>query len=294
MIASMTGFGRGSAHAHGITATVELRSVNNRFLDVSVRMPRSLAEHEADVQAALKDAFERGRITVAVQLEREADEEALPVAVNAPVARAYGRLLERLREAAGIETPVTLDQVLRYSDVLTTAEEPPEAAAEAWAVVREALADAMEALRTMRRQEGAALHADLTARLDALEATLEDVERRAPLRIEEARARLHERLRAVLDDARIDPDRLELEVALVADKLDVTEECVRLRSHLALFREALGGGEAVGRRLNFLTQEIHREVNTIGSKANDPQVAHLAVGMKEVVEKIREQVQNVE
>ena len=292
MIASMTGFGRGTASAHGLAVTVELRSVNNRFLDVALRLPRSLAAHEADVQARLKQRFERGRINVSVQIEREAG-AALPVAVNVPVARAYARLLEELREAAGLDAPVTLDQLLRYNDVLTTAEEADDDET-AWAVVAEALDAAAEALAVMRRQEGAALRADLEGRLDALEAALADVETRAPVRVEEARQRLHERLGEILGDDRLDPDRLELELVLAADRLDVTEECVRLRAHLAAFREALGSDEAVGRRLNFLTQEIHREVNTITSKANDPEIAHRAVGMKEEVEKIREQVQNVE
>lgn len=294
MIASMTGFGRGSAQAHGLTVTVEMRSVNNRFLDVSVRLPRSLADYEAQVQSIVKDAFERGRISVTVQVEQEA-EESLPIQVNEPMARAYAALLERLRRTAGLDAPVTLDHLLRYNDVFITAEEDPETLAQAWSAVQEALIDAAGQMRAMRAQEGQALRDDLAARLDAIEQILEQVDARAQNRIDEARTRLRERLQDVLDDDRINPERLELELALVADKLDITEECVRLRSHLALFREALANSDdAVGRKLNFIVQEIHREVNTISSKANDPAIAHLAVAMKEDVEKIREQVQNVE
>ena len=294
MISSMTGFGRAAAQADAAEATVELRSVNNRFCDVSVRLPRSLAEREADVQARVKAAFARGRIAVQVQLERQAG-EALPVRVDEDAARAYARLLGRLGQAAGIDEPVRLEHLLRFGDVFTTPDEDADAADEAaWQAVEQALDGAIRALRAMRRQEGEALRADLHARADALEAALVRVEARAPERVEAARQKLHDRLRELLGRADLDEGRLELEIALLADKLDVTEECVRLRSHLALFRDALALEEPVGRKLNFLTQEMGREVNTIGSKAGDAGIAHLAVEMKEELEKVREQVQNVE
>ncbi|GIV58770.1 MAG: YicC family protein [Rhodothermaceae bacterium] len=294
MIASMTGFGRATAEAEGFTATVEMRSVNSRFCEVSVRLPRAMAAYEAEVQRRVKQAFARGRINVNIQVERQGD-EALALKVDRKAAWAYARMLEAVREAAGLEDPVRLEHLLQFSEIFNPPEEAEEDAAEpAWAAVEAALAAAIETLRAMRRQEGAALETELAARLDALEALLNDVEARAPLRLDEARTRLYERLEELLGDERINPDRLELELALLADKLDVTEECVRLRSHLALFREALAGSEPVGRKLNFLAQEINREVNTIGSKANDAAVAHLVVRMKEELEKIREQVENVE
>jgi uncharacterized protein (TIGR00255 family) len=293
MIASMTGFGRGFAQQDGIAATVELRSVNNRYVDVSARLPQRLSAHETDVQTRLKDAFERGRIKVQVQIEK-ADAVDLSVRVDREAARAYGQLLEEARQAAGLDAPVRLADVLRYGDVFTSAEADPEETERLWTVVQQALDAAIAALRTMRLDEGRALLDDLSARIDAIDALLVRVEERAPDRIGEARERLRERLDELMDDARIDPERLEQEIAIVADKLDVTEECVRLHSHLNLFREALANDDAVGRKLNFITQEIHREVNTIGSKANDPEIARYAVQMKEEVEKIREQVQNVE
>jgi uncharacterized protein (TIGR00255 family) len=163
-----------------------------------------------------------------------------------------------------------------------------------WRVAEVALAAACDRLAQMRAQEGQALSDDLTARIDALDRMTDQVEARAPDRIGEARTRLAERLAEVIKDERVDPARLEVEIALLAERLDVTEECVRLRAHLRFFREAMASDEESGRRLNFLAQEIGREVNTVGSKANDTQVAHLAVGMKEELEKIREQVQNVE
>jgi uncharacterized protein (TIGR00255 family) len=289
----MTGFGRGSAQVGPISATVEMRSVNNRYLDVPVRLPRTLSARETDVQTLVKQTFDRGRIEVQVDVERLEDED-LPIQVNTKTARAYGRLLEALRRAAEIEEPVRLDHILRYNDVFVTAEEDAATQEQRWQAVEAALTEAIAQMRIMRRQEGEALQADLEARLDGIEAALRHIEERAPARVAEAQERLRDRLAELLQDDRIDEDRLLQEIAIFADKLDVNEECVRLHSHLTLFREALAGDESVGRKLNFIVQEIHREVNTIGSKANDASIAHLAVEMKEEVEKIREQVQNVE
>ena len=290
----MTGFGRGTAERGATTATVELRSVNNRFCEVSLRTPRALGPYESEIQSQVKAAIERGRVTVNVQVTRSA-EEALPIRVNEPVAHAYGALLRHLAAAAGIDEGVRLEHLLAFSDVFTTPDEDAAAVdVEAWEATQAALADALKGLQAMRRQEGEALRTDLALRLDLIERELAEVERRAPERVGEARQKLHDRLADLLGDERVNPDRLEMEIAFLADKLDVTEECVRLRSHLHLFREALGTSAAVGRKLNFLVQEINREVNTIGSKANDAEVAHRAVQMKEELERIREQVQNVE
>ncbi len=293
MISSMTGFGRGSAQIGAVTATVEMRSVNNRFLDVPVRLPRALSGHETDAQNLVKQAFDRGRIDVQVEVNRDAEDDLL-IQVNAKAARAYGRLLADLREAAGIEEPVRLEHVIRYSDVFVTAEEDPTTKQQMWEAVEAAVAEAITQMRAMRRQEGQALQTDLETHVQAIEETLVRIEERAPHRIQESHTRLRERLEELLHDDRIDENRLIQEIALLADKLDINEECVRLRSHLDLFREALASDEPVGRKLNFVVQEIHREVNTISSKANDAPIAHLAVSMKEDVEKIREQIQNVE
>lgn len=293
MIASMTGFGRGTADVQGTTATVELRSVNNRFCDVSIRMPRSLAAYESDLQNRVKEAFARGRITVQIQVE-QAPDEALPLSVNAPVARGYARLLNALRQEAGIDAPLTLDHLLKYTDIFKQTEATPEQDETAWAAIQQAFEDAAEKMQAMRLREGKALAADLHERIGNIAARLDEVEAYAPERVVQARTRLHERLAELFEDERIDAERLEYEIALLADKLDVTEETVRLRAHLPAFRDALQQTEPVGRRLNFLSQEINREINTIGSKANDATIGHLVVGMKEELEKIREQVENIQ
>ena len=286
----MTGFGRGTARQGDAEATVEVRTVNGRYAEVTLRAPRTLAPHEAALAARVKDAIDRGNATVHVALDQAAGAGALRVDV--PAARAAAALLRELREAAGLDAPVTLADLLRY-EVLTDAAPASEDDADALAAVQDALGQALVRLDAMRADEGRALAADLRARADAIEADLARVETRAPVRVEAARARLAERLSELMDDDRVDRSRLETELALLADRLDVTEECVRLQSHLALFRAALDAEEPVGRRLNFLAQEFNREINTIGSKANDAEIARLAVSMKEELEKIREQVQNV-
>ena len=256
-------------------------------------MPRTMSAYESDLQTLVKKTFSRGRINVNVQIERT-QEEVLPVQVDAKTAQAYHRLLTELREATGIDEPISLGHLLQFSEVFTPPEERPDAGEQGWAVVRSALAMAIEAMATMRGKEGAALQTELTGRLDGIESRLMIVEKYAPTRVEQARVRLRERLADLFRDERLNPDRLEIEITLLADRLDITEECVRLRSHLNLFREALASDVPVGRRLNFLTQEMNREVNTIGSKANDATIAHVVVDMKEELEKIREQVENTE
>lgn len=293
MLTSMTGFGRGNASGHGFEATVEVRSVNSRYAEISVRMPRSLGAFESDVQAKVRERLDRGRINVQVDLNQGADEE-LRLSVDPDATAGYASLLRELQVAAGITGDIRIEHLLHFSDVFTTKEKPDDAAEKQWEIVETALLEALEDIVVMRRQEGAALARELTSRLEAIERELDVVERRAPARVEEARRRLYDRLGEILSEERIDRDRLEQEIAVLADRLDITEECVRLRSHLDLFREAIAADEAVGRKLNFISQEINREVNTIGSKANDPEIARNVVTMKEELEKLREQIQNVE
>jgi len=257
-------------------------------------MPGNLAEKESAIQTALRDAFERGQFTVYIDVESNLD-TTVPYRVDPEATATYANLLRDLRTAAGIDAEITLDDLLRFDGVLT--EERPdddELLDEAWAAVEAAAEEAIEALATMRAQEGEALRDDLENRLRAIEKDLQAVEDRAPERVREHQQRLRDRLAEIMDDERIDNDRIETEIAVLADKLDISEECVRLRSHIDMFRESLADDEPSGRKLKFITQEIHREVNTIGAKANDPSISGCGVRMKEEVEKIREQVRNVE
>jgi uncharacterized protein (TIGR00255 family) len=293
MIESMTCFGSATVERDGLSATVELRSVNNRFLEVSVRLPRHLAFKEQEATALVRQVVQRGKVSVSVQIGKEASAE-IPIHVDADVARSYVALLQDLRQATGITDPVRLEHLLQFSDIFTTDEAPADHADQTWSVAREALEHAIANLQQMRRQEGEALRVDLIERLSEIERRLVEVEARAPERVREQRDRLKERVAELIGEERVNPERLELEIALLAERLDVTEETVRLRSHIAQFREALDGAESAGRKLNFLIQEVNREVNTIGSKANDATLAHLAVQMKEELERVREQIQNLE
>ena len=294
MVHSMTGFGRGRASAGGTTANVELRSVNKRHHDVSLRIPDALADREGDIQTRLTEAFERGRFLVDIEVAAD-EEEALPIDLDTEKALAYKKLLERLSSAAQIQEPIRLEHLMQFDDLFVASEEARDVAAdEMWPAVEAALNEAIDALQAMRAQEGKALRTDLAARIDAIEENLDAIEDRAPERVRERQGRLQERLDELVADDRIDPDRLETEIALLADKLDVTEECVRLRSHLEMFREAMDADEPAGRKLKFITQEIHREANTIGAKANDETISRCAVEIKEEIEKIREQISNVE
>ena len=294
MIHSMTGFGRGQATSPATTATVEVRSVNKRHLDVSVRGPRGLGERELAIKQVIKDRFDRGQFRVSVDLDTQA---ASILPIRPERAREVADTLRTLRDAAGINAPVTLDHVLEVAHRFLDDTKAPAARSlsdATWTAVQDALADALDGLQAMRTDEGTALLDDLTAQVDGLHEHLGVVEKRAPVRVDEAQDLLRTRLSDLLSDDRLDRDRLETEIAVLADKLDVHEECVRLQSHIRQFQEALGDDAPAGRRLKFIMQEMLREVNTIGAKANDATISEHAVQMKELIEQIREQIRNVE
>ncbi len=292
MVESMTGFGRGEILSDGVSAEVEVRSVNNRFCEVSVRLPRHLAEFEYEIQQVVKNAVGRGKVNVHVRVEHESD-GTTNLKVDRRLAKSYKALLSDLRDAAQIDEDVRLEHVLTFSDVFVPDDEENETQ-RSWKVAREALDTALATFRKMRLAEGATLAVDLNNRLDGMAATLIEIEARAPSRVTEAAEKLRSRIAALIDDVSVDESRLAAEVAFLSDRLDITEECVRLNAHIGAFRDALNGPESEGRKLNFLTQEMHREVNTIGSKANDFSISQFSVLLKEELEKIREQVQNIQ
>ncbi len=292
MVTSMTGYGRGEATARGITATVELRSVNSRFLEVSSRLPRTLNLRENEIKEILRRQVVRGKISVVVTVERN-NGEAVPLRINPATARTYYRLLTDLKKALKLRETIKLEHLLQFSDIME--QEEGVAADEAeWEVARAAMDAGLVGFQQMRRQEGGELAADFRARIAVLQQRLDEVEQLSRAQVPRERERLRERIKLLIESEKIDEGRLELEIVLLADRLDVTEECVRFRSHNKFFLEALSGDEAAGRRLNFLVQEMNREVNTIGSKSSAQEIAHLVVGMKEELEKIREQLQNIE
>jgi len=292
MIESMTGYGKGEVTEQGLTFTVELRSVNNRFLEVSSRLPRSLQQRENEIRDIIRAKIARGKVTLNASKEENAD-EAAALTVNKQRTKAVAKALNDLRKAAKVKEPVKLEHLLHFSDIFTAKEEADDETE--WTVFRKALEKAVDGLKTMRMKEGKELAADATKRINGINAVLDTVEALSKKRIPEERVRLQERIAALVEDKSvINTQRLELEIAVLSDKLDVTEECVRFRSHNKFFLEALNAKESEGRKLNFLLQEMNREANTIGSKCNDVQIAHLVVGLKEELERVREQLQNFE
>ncbi len=288
---SMTGYGRGEASGAGVTVTVELRSVNNRFRDLQLRTPREYNALAPRVTSALKRGFSRGRIDVYVR--RVCHEGAVGVQGDRGLVKTYLETIrDLLKDSPGLGAGVSADFVLGLPGVLQTVEADANVAAE-WSIVEAALDAAAGDLKSMRAQEGQALQADLQRHLG----TLDDLRQRVELEAEGVAERLEQRLVARvrrLEVDGVDAQRLAQEVALIADKADVSEELARMASHSRQFSQALASDEPVGRRLEFLTQELNREINTIGSKSVDHPVSALVVDMKSALEKLREQVSNVE
>lgn len=293
MIISMTGFGRGEATGEGITATVEVKSVNNRFLEVSPRMPRDYAGFEGDLREIIRKDLVRGKVNVNITVDRS-EGSGTGLTLDTERAAAYKDLLNDIRKAAKIKEAVSLSHILAFRDELFNRESDDETQQKEWKVIVDAIRNALKNLSEMRRKEGKELADDMLKRLDEIDKKVNQVENFSRDQVPQERKRLKERIARLFENEEIDEHRLEMEIVLLADKLDVTEECVRWRSHSKFFREAVKDQEAAGRRLNFLLQEMLREINTMGSKSNDTRIAQTVVEAKEELEKIREQVQNIE
>ena len=299
MLISMTGFGRGEATSStdrgGLTVTSEVRGVNSRFLETSVRLPRTMSEREFEVRELVRKALERGKININVTITRGETSANVPLQVNEPLAKGYFDLLDRLRTVTGMTAEITLRDLTGFSDIFISDGANAEMALEEWRLAQEAVVKSLEALNAMRKQEGSELEKDLRKRIANLDEKVILVESLSSNTSEVEFAKLKQRVLELTQDVTtINQDRLDMEIALIAERLDITEEIVRFRSHIKFFLEALAAPEPAGRKLNFLIQEMNREINTMGSKTNDPQVSHIVVSAKEEMEKIREQIQNVE
>ena len=292
MVKSMTGYGRARQTLNGRDITVEVRSVNNRYLDCTVKVPRTYIFAEDAVKARVQKAVSRGKVDVFITIDAAASDETV-VAVNEPLARGYYEALTRLKDMFSLEDGLNAVTLAKFPDVLTVtkAEEDLESvAADICAVLDEALA----AYNAMRTVEGGKLREDIAGRADTIEAVVGKVEERSPQTVAAYREKLLARMQEVLQSTAIDESRILTEAAIFADKIAVDEETVRLRSHLSQLRTMLESDQPIGRKLDFLIQEVNRECNTIGSKCNDLTIAKDVVNMKAEVEKIREQVQNIE
>lgn len=293
MITSMTGFGRGESSSNGYQVTVEVKTLNSRYLDISVRMPSSIQDKEIELKERVQKQLSRGKVNLNINVDRTGS-AGIDIKLNEELAKSYSSILNELRDAGSVDQPVTVRDLMQFSDIFETKKEDEKEVKVIWDCTKSALDTALVNLNEMRRNEGQELKEDLSNLINGISDLLEEVTVLSDKRAPEIREKLKTRITKMVTEEKIDPDRMEMEIALLVDKMDINEEVIRLQSHLKFFLEALEAEEPVGRRLNFLCQEINRELNTIGSKANDSTVAHHIVLGKEKLEQIREQVQNIE
>lgn len=289
---SMTGYGSAKGSVEGQEITVELKSVNNRYLDCSVRLPRNFLFAEDTVKQAVSAGVSRGKVDVFVSSQASQDSGTV-VSVNEELARGYRDAVARIAETLGLESGLNAFSLARFPDVLTVERRELDKD-KAAAALSEITAKAVEEFNAMREREGERLRRDMLGKLETIEGLVSVVEERSPQTVKEYRERLEARLRDILADRSLDEQRVITEAAIFADRTAVDEEMVRLRSHIAQFRTMLEEGSPIGRKMDFLVQEFNRESNTIGSKCSDASLAKVAVDLKSEIEKIREQLQNVE
>jgi uncharacterized protein (TIGR00255 family) len=294
MLLSMTGFGEAHSHADGLVVAVEIRAVNNRYFKLGFRLSEGYAAIEPLIEEALRKSVRRGTIQVSLQIERQRSPDEYRL--NLDVLQRYRDQLDALSRQASAPHPVPIEALLPLPGVADVSSLLLHDTQDDWPLIRPVLEQALENLQRMRAAEGRAMAADLADNCRAVLANLAEVERRAPLVVEQYRTKMHERVQKMLTEHAVvlQPADLIKEVSLFADRADISEEIVRLRSHVEQFLASLELPESAGRKLEFLTQEMVREANTIGSKANDVEIARFVIEIKTVIERIREMIQNVE
>lgn len=292
MVRSMTGYGRVQILSCGYQVTLEIKTVNHRFFEFTARLPRVYGYLEDKLRTYAQQYILRGKAEVMLSIERPsgADTEVL---LNEHLVKNYIDALQKLQTQFNLKNDVTVSTIARLPDIFSL-EKAPENEQEIWGVVEQAAEQAFANLVRMREAEGENLQKDLMVRAEKIRSLVETVESRSPQTVEEYRSRLTAHMEEVLSNAQLDENRILLEAAVYADKVSVTEETVRLKSHLVQFAKILDNGGAVGRKLDFLMQEMNREANTIGSKASDTEIARVVVDIKAELEKMREQIQNIE
>ena len=292
MIRSMTGFGRSEASNDDYKIAVEMKSVNHRYLDLGIKMPKKFNAFEGELRSLLKQQIQRGKVDLYITCETFSD-RSVSLNYTEALAREYMDILSRMSSQFAIENDVKVSALSRYPEVIT-AEQGEEDEEELWKLLKEAVLGALAAFVKQRETEGAHLKDDLLGKLDSMGVWVEEIEARSPQILKEYRAKLEDKVKELLSGSGIDENRIAAEVALYADKICVDEETVRLKSHIGAVRTALLSGGAVGRKLDFIAQEMNREANTILSKSNDIEISETAIELKTAVEKVREQIQNIE
>lgn len=292
MIKSMTGFGRFETVTDSYKISVEMKAVNHRYLDLSIKMPKKFNYFEAGIRTLLKDYIQRGKVDVFISYE-DYTEGRMCLKYNSGLAAEYMEAYGAMARQFGLPNTVTVTDLARCPEVLTM-EQAPEDEEEMWKILSHAVRQASDRFVETRTLEGENLKKDLLGKLDYMETLVSEVEERSPQVLAEYRAKLEEKVRELLTGASVDENRIATEVTIFADKICVDEETVRLRSHIASTRKELDQGGSIGRKLDFIAQEMNREANTILSKANDLEISQRAIALKTEVEKVREQIQNIE
>lgn len=292
MIKSMTGFGRAQETVDGMTVTVELKSVNHRYFEFTAKVPRTYGFLEEKLKSFLNARISRGKMECYVSIEN-LEESDMEVLVNPSLAKGYVDALRTLSETFGLKEDYSAISIAKFPDVLTLRKAPADEE-KIWNAVQKVTELAVERFVTMRETEGEKLRADILSKADTILEHVAFVESRSPQTVREYHEKLRQRMEELLENTQVDEQRLLTEAAIFADKVAVDEETVRLRSHISQLREFLDADEPIGRKLDFLVQEMNRESNTIGSKAQDVEIAKRVIAIKAEVEKIREQVQNIE
>ncbi len=292
MINSMTGFGRCEATCGNRKFIVELKSVNHRYMDLNIKMPKQFNPLESNIRSLLKEHIQRGKVDVYITCEKETGQE-VSLKYNPDLAAAYLSYLNQMADQFRLENDVRVSTLSRYPDVFTM-EEAPADEEELWKGLETALRGACRQFVTARITEGEHLKADLLEKLDGLLSDVAFIESRSPQIMAEYRTRLEEKVKELLGDWQLDDSRIATEVTIYADKICVDEETVRLKSHIIAMKDALVKGGSIGRRLDFIAQEMNREANTILSKANNIEISDVGINLKTGIEKIREQIQNIE
>ena len=289
---SMTGYGSAKGIAQGLSLSVEIRSVNNRFLDISIRLPKGFLFAEDTIKSQIQDRITRGKLDVFLNLEHPEGEQTR-VHVNDELVSSYHEALKSISEKEGLPCVLTAVDLSRFPEVLVL--EKPEVDKEKFlSELRPVVSAALDDFNRMRSYEGSRLKEDLLEKAEHIESLVENIEEKAPQTLAFYRSRLEEKMSEILHDSSIAEERILMEAAVFSDRIATDEELVRLRSHLSQFRSMIQSGSPIGRKLDFLIQEFNREANTIGSKCQDTEIAYLVVDLKAEIEKIREQIQNIE
>ncbi len=291
MIKSMTGFGKGIAKEGDVVVEAEIKTYNNRFQDIFIKLPKSVSDREFEVREKIRKSIKRGKISLSVYLKRE-NSDNKPLFLDKQGLETVKSILDELKQISGVDENISIENYLEFQNIILT--DSAFDKEKEFELVNQAIEEAIQNLIAMREQEGAELKKDMIERVNNIAKTIDEIKSAERESVETYFEKLKERARQLFEDLNENPDRLNMELSLLAERYDITEECVRMKSHIKLFFDALEKEDEAGRKLNFILQEMNREANTINSKTISSEISHKGIFIKEELEKIREQIQNIE